>query len=309
MRRQPNDDPARRGIGRFGAALNQGVLAQIAGWCGHPELGKLISRLNTFDKRQPFLDTYAEIMVARRLVRHRCVLCVGVTTPSGKEADFEATRGAVRFYVHVKKLNLDDITRCLYRIADSTDVLERIGRDVKFEVHVLGAEATEKEIKEFPRQLKEFGRSEPIGATLKLPDERSPVLRVRILPKGRNAWPKRTLSFPRYPGPWMRDRRRFATKLRDAYDQFMPEAVNLIAVTANCAADKEDFKRALDDFWSQEKHSASVAGAFFSFLPEDNEFTSHLCLRDAESLNQETTQLLREVFDDQRGGSGTTPGE
>jgi len=300
MKTPPDVRRPRRGIDRFRAALNAGVLEEIEPWRQHPELRKLIKRWESLADPRQFLDTYAEIMVARRLLRNACTLRVEVPTRKNKRADFEVTRGAVVLYVHVKKLNLDDCTRRLYRIADCSKVLEPIDRDdVEFDVSVLGTETTEDEIRTFPRRLKKFARSAASGATLLLPDESHPVLRVEILPRGRAARPKQNPSFPRYPGPWMRDPERFKRKLAEAAAQFMPDRPNLIAVTSHWAADETDFEKTLLDFWSRTQHPAPVMGAFFRFAPEDDDFTSSLYLREARGVDQETSQLVRDVFDDQ----------
>ncbi|MBN2560038.1 MAG: hypothetical protein JXQ75_03815 [Phycisphaerae bacterium] len=299
MKKQGNVDPARRGIGRFRAHLHPGALAEIESWREHPELGKLTKRLDSMADPNRFLDTYAECMVARRLLRHRCELRVEVQIQSGKRADFEATRKDVSFYLHLKRLNLDDPTRRLFWIANSAEALERINRKVKFEAHILGPEATNQQIQEFPRQLKHFGQSQPIGAQLLLPDACHPVLRVEILPEGRSRYPKLDRSFPRYPGSWLHDSDRFRKLLSKGYKQFNPFCFNLIAVTGYWAADWEDFERELRAFWQNGKHPASQAAAFFRLRQlDDDESKSLLWLRDAGSVDRQTAQLIREVFDD-----------
>jgi hypothetical protein len=272
-------------------------------------LDKLTKRLDSMTDWSQFLDTYAECMVARRLLRHGCELRVEVPTQSGKRADFKATREDVSFYVHVKRLNLDDPTRRLFSIARRAEVLKQIKRKVRFEAHILGPKATNQQISEFPRQLKHFGQSQPIGAQLLLPDECHPVLRVRILPEGRSRCPKLDPSFPRYPGPWLHDSDRFGKLLSKGYKQFRPVCFNLIAVTGYWAADCEDFERALRAFWLNGKHAASRAAAFFRLRRlDDDEFESLLWLRDAGSVDQQTAQLIREVFDDQpRSRVGCVP--
>lgn len=299
-KKRPKDGRSKRGIDRFGARLPQEVLADIKGWREHPELGKLTRRLDSMADHNRFLDTYAECMVARRLVRHGCELRVEVQTPADKGVDFKATRGDVHLYVHVKRLNLDDSTRRFFRIASSADVLESISRFVKFKVDVLGHEAEDQQIQQFPRQLKQFGQRQQVGATLALPDDHKPVLRVTILPQGLARQFKVNRLFPRYPGPWLREAERFGNPLSRGYKQFMPGSFNLIVVTGYWAADWRNFKKALDDFWSRGQHPELQAAAFFHLpLPDDDEFESRLWLRPGGSLEQGRAQLIRNIFDDQ----------
>jgi hypothetical protein len=308
MTEGPENQAAARGIAKFQHALSQPVLQEVEAWRGDPELGKLVERLDSALDPDPFRDTYAEVLVARRLLRHRCTLRVEVATPSGRTADLEATRGPVRVYVHVKRRNLDEATRRLYRIADCAAVLDHVPRDdVKFDAKLSGGEVANDEIQTFPGRLRAFGCSAAVGDTLSLPDAKPTVLRVTALPRGRAARPKLNREFPRCVAA--QDGKALKKKLRDAYQQFMPNCVNLIAVTGTHLVDEASFAKALRGFWSPNQNHASVVAAFFRFSQDEDEFESRLWWRDARSVDQQTAQLVREVFDDQPAASQATVGE
>ena len=81
------------GLERFRAELDSAVVQEIAAWEGDRELGKLYAGLQAIADREKFLNTYAEVMIARYLLARDCRLRVEVLTPAGRSCDFEVTSG------------------------------------------------------------------------------------------------------------------------------------------------------------------------------------------------------------------------
>ncbi len=95
------------GLEIFEKDLHPEVVAEIRGWTKHPELSKLLNKLESIKDGEPFLDIYAEAMVARHLISQECEIKVEVPTKNGKSADFKVSKGSSIFFVHVKRLNFD----------------------------------------------------------------------------------------------------------------------------------------------------------------------------------------------------------
>lgn len=97
----------RSGLEIFEKGLHPEVVAEIRGWTKHSELSKLLNKLESIKDQEPFLDIYAEAMVARHLISQECEIEVEVPTKKGKSADFKVSKGSNIFFVHVKRLNFD----------------------------------------------------------------------------------------------------------------------------------------------------------------------------------------------------------
>lgn len=97
----------RSGLEIFEKDLHPEVVAEIRGWTKHPELSKLLKKLESIKDWEQFLDFHAEAMVARHLISQRCEIKVEVPTKNGKSADFKVSKGSDTFFVHVKRLNFD----------------------------------------------------------------------------------------------------------------------------------------------------------------------------------------------------------
>ena len=76
------------GLARFREQLHPALVDQIVSWTDDAELGKLTASLQAIKDREPFLNTYAEAIVARHLIARGCKLEVEVLTPSGRSCDF-----------------------------------------------------------------------------------------------------------------------------------------------------------------------------------------------------------------------------
>ena len=97
----------RSGLEIFAKGLHPEVVAEIRGWIKHPELSKLLNKLESMKDCEQFLDFYAEAMVARHLISQECEIKVEVPTKNGKSADFKVSKGSNTLFVHVKRLNFD----------------------------------------------------------------------------------------------------------------------------------------------------------------------------------------------------------
>src|SRR5204862_2202146 len=95
------------GLEQFGAEVNPHVLREIRSWRGERELRPIVAALEAHTERKAFFDTYAEAMVARHLLARECDVRFEIRTPTGRTADFEVSRGDVKFYLHVKRIDTD----------------------------------------------------------------------------------------------------------------------------------------------------------------------------------------------------------
>src|SRR5437899_3082278 len=95
---------------RYRGRLAPNVLKDVEAWKADAELCKLASRLQE-SSAERLLDTYAEVVVARQLLRHGCHVRVEVRTPNGRSADFQMLRGDTRLFIHLKRLNTDSASQ------------------------------------------------------------------------------------------------------------------------------------------------------------------------------------------------------
>jgi hypothetical protein len=120
------------GLQLFADHVHPKVLDDILSWRDDPELapelGKLASALAAHTSRKSFLDTYAEGMVARHLLKRGYALRFEIPTPLARTADFEVRSGEVLFYLHVKRIDTDRPASRTLRIPSRLRSLERIKR-------------------------------------------------------------------------------------------------------------------------------------------------------------------------------------
>lgn len=114
------NNKSKAGLEKFEGILHPEVVGEIKGWAKHPELPKLLNKLETIKDREQFLDHYSEAMIARHLISKGCELKVEVKTKKGRHADFEVSKNNSVFFIHVKRLNFDrDLQHDLNVGADS----------------------------------------------------------------------------------------------------------------------------------------------------------------------------------------------
>ena len=309
-----------RGRDHFGHRLHPGVLQDIDGWTADPELGKLVNRLDSMADGQEFLDAYAEVAVARRLVQHGCAIRVEVPAQGGRTADFEASSGTSRFYVHVKRLNTDARTQKQMNLMKRLKVLERIDRPLLVGI-TLERDLNDVQMQALVAEAKDFIRTGVPGSRRQFEQG------GRIIAEGTVITSKasgQVSLLEMAPIGYPSDELRFFRLLRKAYQQFVPDALNVVAITSPWPDDHENVEAALSGlgydtwepalpeygFWSGGRHDASQVAAFFSCPYDTDVFLSWLWLRPGAAIDPVTLRLLRRVFDStsvpdkKRGGSG-----
>lgn len=307
-----------RGLDRFAVRLSSAVLKDIEPWQRHPELGKLIARLGSLADPQAFLDALAEVVIARRLLQLDCAIRVEVPTKNRRSADFEATHGGQAFYVHVKRLNTDAVTQKQSNLSNRTKALEKIARNVVVIIQ-LCRDLTDVEMQELVAETARFVRKSEVGAKFTFMNGKGTSLarcEIKCELTRKHVGVIVNIS-PRRAAGHVRLRK----LLRKAYDQFMPNAHNVIAVTSNWLDDEMDFDRALlgtayetwnglppsaeliehgyedDGFWSNKKHYESQVAAFFHFDVSSDDFQSRIWVRSGTQIEPPLVELLHRIFD------------
>ncbi|MHC4479139.1 MAG: hypothetical protein ACYTEL_26235 [Planctomycetota bacterium] len=269
----------------FADRLKPEVVEQIKSWSHHPELCKLRAKLRSVKEGQRFLDHYGEALVARHLLKKACKLAVEVPTANGRNADFAVTKDSYTFFVHIKRLNVDQETEKEIRIHNRLQDLKRIEKPI-FLSGTFFKVLTDAEMQEVYRRAKRFVEQGQKGDQMTIVDSRGDeVAELEIGPEhsGRHVQTLIVMSVK-----CVDDRERLYRKLSDAYRQFMPGKLNAILVTGLWADDVEDFESALlgrtyevldgippnanviergrkaDGFWSNNKHPASKVAGWFN---------------------------------------------
>ena len=273
------------GIESFGTHLCPEVVTEIESWDVHPELSKLLEKLRSVKDAQQFLDHYAEAMVARYFVSRGCELRVEVLTTAARTADLCVLKNGLVFYVHVKRLHLDELNEKEIRVQNRLWDLKKIRRPVIL-LAQLWKIPTDEDMQVIYRRLKEFVQTADIGETISMKGHScDEIAQFTIVSehKGQSVQvvPMGTIKH-------VDDQKRFYKKLSKAYKQFVCGAINVILVTSLWGNDIEDFEWALlgttyevrgmppdspviesgrkdDGFWSQNKHPESFVVGWFNF--------------------------------------------
>lgn len=301
------------GLDLFSKKLAPGVVADIESWKYDPELSKLRQKLCSIKDSQPFLDHYAEVVIARYLKQRSCTLTYEMPTANSRSADFGAYFGDNIFFVHIKRLNFDCETEKENRIHTRLQSLRKIPRPIIL-TGSFGKCVTHAEMQEIYKRLVPFVRNADIGETISIEDATGQeVAEFEIGPNhsGKNVEPIVLMSVK-----CIDDQKRFYKKLTEAYEQFMPEGLNIILVTSSWKDDLEDFEAALlgttyevfdglpplgkvvkrgrksDGFWSDNKHSASYIVGWFSFSIKEETISFKMWYRD----KHEIPNYIRTIF-------------
>ena len=107
--------------------LDPALVARVETWGRRPELSGLYERLCGQQQRRPFMDAWAEVIIADRLDQMGCDLEVEVPTPRGRTCDLRVRRDGREFYVHIKRFHDGRKSRRI-RISPRLRVLEGIER-------------------------------------------------------------------------------------------------------------------------------------------------------------------------------------
>ncbi len=322
-------DDLHGGIDQFGKHIPQAVRRDIESWRLHPELAPLYSSLNAHTDRHTFLNSYAEALVARHLLKHDCSLRFEVPTPTGRRADFEVVSKAhdVRFFLHVKRLNTQSPPRARLTVSSRLRVLERVKRPYIVSVRWREGLAA-RQMQHFVTLAEQFiaHHGSRIGDELTVRDEwtSQEIGWVRIIAPSDGSHVTLVIGMPSTgSGGFTDESPRMRKLLRKAYLQFMPKAPNVILMGTSHERDVAEFESALlgshierwdehppkgsriahgraeDGFWSGRGFERSQVAAWFRFSMKDTSLTTKLWLRPGfESENHvQLSPLLRELFE------------
>jgi len=289
------------------------VLQEIEGWVNHPELKKLVLRLDE-SSDDHFLDTYAEILIASKLLEHKCYLYYEVPTSGRKSADFKAVRDGLNFFVHVKRLATDEATQKQFNISKRALVtLEKIVRPLVVSLSFT-RDLCDEEMQQFVKEAARFLKKASVGQHISI-EGKNRVELGECLIVSESCGQCVTLMV-RYASSSADARLRLCDRLSDAYKQFQANAVNVILVNGDWLGDVDEFENALlgtshtalladggvkmerkvDGFWSQAKHPDSNLAGWFNFLPSREGISSRCWTRSRETLNPAIHDLLVEIF-------------
>jgi hypothetical protein len=275
-----------RCIDRLAPELDPDVLADVEAWATHAGLRKLHLALTGHTTLKPFLDTYAEALVARHLLARGCDLRLEIETPGGKACDFEVTVGDELFYLHVKRLDTDRPGRRRLTISSRLRSLERIERP--YVVSVRWREgARDRDLQRLVREAGEFIRHARVGEELVVRNrEGAEVGGVLIVAPWEGTHVTLVIGLP---SGFIDDAPRMQRLMQRAYRQFMPRSDNVILLCSSHGEEFDDFRAALlgahverwdtypprgrriahgradDGFWCERRYVDSRAAGWFRF--------------------------------------------
>ena len=273
----------RSGLEIFEKNLHPEVVAEIRGWTKHPELPKLLKKLESMKDWEQFLNHYAEAMVARHLISQKCEIKVEVPTKNGKSGDFKVSKGSDSFFVHVKRLNFDEEMQHDFNVSTRLKSLRKKGIGFSFKYKSL----TDDEMQQFSKEANRFSKEAKNG-------ESKDITSKTGEPLGECFKMELGHSNTFYSPKDVDDSDRFSKKLKSAYKQFMPDGVNIILVTSawRDSASIEDLREGVEDFWSNGKHSDSNIIGWFLFHPREKSINFELFFRD----NSEKPLYIVDLF-------------
>lgn len=306
----------------YGRGLDAAVLAQIKEWDHHAELGRLTSNLRAHTNQKAFFDTLAEAMVARHLLERGCRLRFEVPTPTGRHSDFEVECDAMRFYLHVKRVDTDRPPHNPARVLGMSSklrILERIARPYLVQVRFHEGLSDDQMLR-LLRQSEQFILHARVGDEMKSRDRDGRELGgVRIVAPHEHAHVSVTIGLP---SGFVDQAPRFRRLMHRAHQQFMPRETNVIVIGSGHTDDAADFDtalrgthverwdtfpprgrriahgRAADGFWHGHRFLDSRYAGWFQHEPRDRSIRSRLWIRDQVNLDEAVTERLRELFQD-----------
>lgn len=280
------------GLKKFEKDLNPGVVAEIKEWKKHPELSKLLKKLQSIKDPQQFQDHYAEAMVARHLIKKECELQYEVPTVNCRCADFRVSKSSNTFFVHIKRTNLDKETTKNLKINTRLNCLRKIRRPITVSL-INYKSPTDQEMQYCCKEAKEFIENAIEGDRKEIKNMNDEALAEFEIGPCHNG--HHVIFDPILPGAIDGgDDTRIYEQLSHAYKRFMPEAVNIILVTSawRDSASIMDLLEARDDFWFDGKHSCSNVVGWFIFEPKGNSTNFSLFFRE----NSEIPSCIVDVF-------------
>jgi hypothetical protein len=321
---------SRGSIDAFREELPATVVRDIESWRDRPELAALHAALHAHTDQRTFLNTWAEALVARHLLKRGCGLRFEVPTPTGRRADFEvlcpvegdAGGDEVRFFLHVKRIDTGAAASARLTVSSRLRVLERIARP--YIVSIRWHEGlSDRQMQRLVREAETFILQARVGDELTVRDGHprragEEIGGLRILAPW--AGPNVTLAIG-MPAGFTDEASRMRKLLRKAYQQFMPRGANVIVLGTSHEKDAGEFENALlgshierwdefpppgrriahgrdvDGFWFGQRFVESRAAGWFRFSLKETSLRSRLWIREGTLAETPLYRALRALFE------------
>jgi len=306
------------GLEQFGSRLHPALIADIKQWSRDHPLAKLADGLNGHTSLNRFLDTCAEAIVARHVLRRGYQLQMEVPTPSGKACDFAVRADGGDFFLHVKRLDTERPTRRRLTISSRLRYLERIRRP--YVVSVRWHEpAADDQMQRLVKEATAFILRARVGDELVVhDDEGREIGGVLIVAPWEGTHVTLVIGLP---SGFVDQSQRIRRLLRRAYRQFMPRQANVILICCSHVTEREDFKNALlgshierwdafpprgrriahgraaDGFWHGYRHADSRAVGWCLLEPDRDRLRSRLWLRDGMPIDPALREVICKLLD------------
>lgn len=283
----------------------------------HPAMLPLLKRLRAQHSLRGFLDTWAEVRVAKQLIEAGCVIDVEVPTPSGKTCDLAVHLRGHDCYMHVKRLANEETSARRLGISSRLRFLERIKRP--FIVRIRWEDnLSEQRMQELVERAASFIKHAHIGDELTARTELGEELGgIRIVAPWEGTHVSLVIGLPE---GFIDEVPRIRRLLARAHRQFMPRATNIIVIASagiNDAPDVETallgsheerwdahpargrrfaYGRAEDGFWYGQGRPESQACGWCQVDLESQEMPRQLFLRDPGTMPSSLESLLEELL-------------
>ena len=304
-------------LGRFGREVPLALREKLADRSDHPAMRPLLDRLRAQPSLRGFLDTWAEVRIADRLLDAGCVLDVEVPTPSGKSCDLSVHLRGHDCYVHVKRLANEETSARRLGISSRLRLLERIKRP--FIVRIRWEEdLSEQRMQEFVERASAFIRHAHVGDELTVRVESGGELGgVRIVAPWEGSHVSLAIGLPE---GFIDEVPRIRKLIKRAHRQFMPRATNIIVIASAGISDGMDVETALfgaheerwdthpargrrvaygradDGFWFDRRHEDSIACGWCQIDLESMALPRRLFLREQGRLSASLESLLQDLL-------------
>ena len=221
--------------------LDPALVSRVRSWQDRPELHALYERVRGQQQRRPFMDAWAEVVVADQFDQMGCELAIEVPTPSGRTCDLRVRRDGTECHIHIKRLHDGRKTRRI-RISPRLRVLEGIERP--WLVRVRWTEGLDdQEMQELVVRCSEFLLQARIGDELTVRSKAGNELGgIRVVAP----WDGPTISLAiGLPDGFQERGQKIRRLMERASKQFMPKSDNMILIATPYADDLADFDSAL----------------------------------------------------------------
>jgi hypothetical protein len=272
--------------------LHPNVVAEIKSWATHPELSKLLSDIESQTKYERFVDHYAEAMIAIYLLNKGCELQYEFPTVNNKSADFRVGNNNNIFFLHIKRINLDNETVNNIKINAQLCVLKKIERPITVFLKRF-CSLTSQEMYYCCQEAKAFIENAKEGDIKEIKNNDDEVLvEFEIGPPHRGRHVVFNTILPVIDGVYDK---KIDYQLSHAYKRFMSEHTNIILVTSfwGDSASIEDLRDSVENFWLNKKNSCSNIIGAFKLEPQERQLNELTIFCRA---NYKMPQYITELF-------------